>query len=123
MSYPRKKTVSITTDGSGDATEYTGVITGHIDSVIYNKTDFANGVDFTITTEVTAQGVWTESDVNAGTVRYPRAPTHSDVGVASLYAAAGEPVETRIPVVNERVKIVIGSGGSVKTGSFDVIYS
>ena len=123
MSYPRKETVSITTDASGDSTDYTTVITGRIEALVYTKTDFTNGVDFTITTEDTGQTVWTEADVDASSTVYPRAATHDTAGVASLYASAGEPVETKVPVANERIEIVIANGGATKTGKIEVIYS
>jgi len=121
MSYPIKETVSITTDSSGDATSYSEVVNGRILTIIYTKTDYAAGVDFTITTETTAQGLWTESNVNASATKAPRQPTHDAVGAASLYAAAGEAVEDYIWAVQERVKIVIDEGGDTKTGSFDII--
>jgi len=121
MSFPQRFTVTAAVDGSGDFTGYTPVVNGMIHAVEYVKTDYANGVDFTITTEVTLQGVWTESDVNAAKTVAPRQPTHSAVGVASLYAAAGEPVETLIAATNERIKIVVASGGVSKTGTFHVI--
>lgn len=121
MSYAQAHTVSVTTAADGSATVYTPVVTGSVSTIIYTKTDFAAGVDFTITTEATAQNVWVESDVNASKTIAPRQATHDTVGAASLYAAAGEPVEGRIYAVNERIKIVLASGGNVKTGQFVVI--
>ena len=38
----------------------------------YVKTDYTDGVDFTITTETTGQTLWTESNVNAAAVKAPR---------------------------------------------------
>lgn len=120
--YPQKVTVPVTTAADGTATEYSTVIRGRIFSVQYVKTDFTNGVDFTITLESTGQGLWTESDVNAAAIRAPRQPTHDAVGAASLYAAAGEAVEDYIIAVDERVKIVIAQGGDTKSGSFVITY-
>ncbi len=121
MAYAESHVVPVTTDADGDATVHTPVVNGRILNVIYNKTDFADGVDFTITTEETAQNVWVESNVNAAKSVAPRQPTHDAVGVASLYAAAGLAVEDHIYAAGERVKIVVASGGNVKTGSFTVI--
>lgn len=121
MSFAQRHVVTITTDASGDATGYTPVLTGKVSAIHYVKTDFANGADFTITGEATGEGIWTESDVNASAVRAPRQPTHSQVGVASLYAAAGEPVEAPICLANDRVKIVVASGGNTKSGTFHVV--
>lgn len=121
MSYAQVHTLNVTTAADGSATVYTPVVTGSVSTIIYTKTDFDAGVDFTITTEETAQNVWVESDVNASKTVAPRQATHDTVGAASLYAAAGEPVEGRIYAVNERIKIVLASGGNVKTGQFVVI--
>ena len=119
--YAERHTVALTTISAGTVTGYTPVITGRIKTIIYTKDDFAVGVDFTITVEGTGEGVWTEANVDASTVRAPRQPTHSQVGVASLYAAAGEPVEDHIVVANDRIKIVIAQGGDTKSGTFDVV--
>ena len=121
MSYAERHTVALTTDASGDVTGYTNTVTGRVIAVIYTKDDFAAGVDFTITSETTGQNIWTESDVNASKTVAPRQPTHDRAGVASLYAAAGEPVEDHIYVALERIKIVVAQGGNAKSGSFTVI--
>jgi len=121
MSYAEKHTVSLTTDSGGDATGFTPVVTGKVISISYVKTDYDNGVDFTITTEDSLQNLWVESDVNAAKAVAPRQPTHDTIGAASLYAAAGEPVEDHIYAVQERIKIVVAQGGNAKTGAFTVI--
>lgn len=114
----RKFTVPITTNGSGAATAYSPYLSGNISTIQYVKTDFADGVDFTITAEATGEGIWTESDVNAAVIKHPRAPSHSQAGVAALYAAGGTAVNVPIALSRDRVKIVIASGGDTKTGSF-----
>lgn len=52
---------------------------------------------------------------------HPAKATHDTVGAASLYAAAGEPVEDHIWAGNDRVQIVVASGGDSKSGSFEVV--
>lgn len=121
MSYIERHVVTITTDASGDATGYTPAITGKINAIVYIKDDYATGVDFIITVEGTAQNVWTEANVNASKTIAPRQATHSEAGVASLYAGSGEPVEDKITVANDRIKIVIDEGGDTLTGTFHVI--
>lgn len=123
MSYAERHRVSVTTDASGDATTYTPVITGRIAAIVYTKTDFASGVDFTITSEATGQSIWAESDVNASKTVAPMQPGHSQAGVALTYASGGTAVTQPIVVASDRVKIVVGSGGDTKTGTFDVILS
>ena len=87
----------------------------------YVADDYDSGVDFTITVDGTGEGVWTESNVNASTTRAPRQATHDIVGVASLYAVGGEPVEDYIGLDNDKIKIVIANGGNVKNGTFHVL--
>lgn len=118
-------TVSVTTAADGTATAYTGaVVNGRILTVVYAKdgtTPYDAGVDFTITTESTTQNVWVESNVNASKTVAPRQATHDTIGVASLYAAAGEPVETFVWAAAERIKIVLAQGGNAKVGAFTII--
>lgn len=121
MSHVIREVVSVTTSSDGSATAYTNVVTGRIHSIAYVKNNFSNGVDFTITLEATGQTVWTQLDVNASATVLPRAAVHDTAGVASLYASGGEPVEDCICAANDRVKIVIASGGSVTSGTFHVI--
>lgn len=121
MGFPQIYEVDITTSSGGAATAFTPAVRGQIVNVIYVKTDFDDGVDFTITTEETLQTVWTEANVNAAKTVSPRQATHSTAGVAAVYAAAGTAVNGPVYAVNERIKIVIASGGNVKTGTIKVI--
>lgn len=119
----RKFTVPVLTDGSQNATVYTPYLSGYIESVEYVKdgtTPFTDGVDFTITAEATGENIWTDTNINASEVVRPRAPTHTQAGVAAVFASAGSPVLDRIALGRDRVKIVIGSGGAAKLGSFVV---
>lgn len=110
-------------DGSG--TFYSDKISGYIESIRYVKdgtTPYSDGVDPVISVEETGELIWDEDNVNASTIRRPRAPTHDQVGVAALYAAAGQPVNDRIAVKYSRIKVVIANGGDTKTGRFIVCY-
>lgn len=117
----RRVKVTLTTAADGTVTGYTPRLTGKVHSIVYAKTDFADGVDFTITAEATGENIWTESNVNAAAVRYPRAATHSQAGVAALYAAGGTGVLSPIALGNDRVKIVIAQGGNAKSGTFHIL--
>jgi hypothetical protein len=117
----RRFNVPVVTDGSGNATVYSPYLSGYIHEIHYIKTDYTDGVDFTITAENTGETIWTQSDVNAATVKAPRQPTHSNVGVAALFASAGTAVNDRIALGRDRVKFVIGSGGANKTGNFLIV--
>lgn len=120
----RRYKVTVTTAADGTATAYAPKTSGEIHSIQYVKDGsnaFANGVDFAVTAEATGENIWTEADVNASAIRYPRAPTHSQAGVASLYAAGGTAVQTRIALGGDRVKITIVQGGNAKTGAFHIL--
>lgn len=114
----RKYTVPVLTDGSQNATVYTPYLSGYIESVQYVKTDFTNGVDFTITAEATGENIWTDTNIDASETVRPRAATQTTAGVAALYASGGVAVLDRIALGRDRVKIVIGSGGAAKVGTF-----
>lgn len=120
----RRYKVTVTTDGSGNATAYSPRVNGEIHQIEYVKdgsNGYASGVDFTITGEATGIGLWTQSDVNASAVVAPRQATHSQVGVASLYAAGGTAVQARIGMSNDRVKIALAQGGASKVGVFHIV--
>lgn len=112
----RKFTVDLTTNSSGAATGYTPYFSGYIQAIQYVKTDFADGVDFTITADVTGESILALTDQNSATIVRPRAATHSTAGVASVYASGGTAVNDRIALGRDRVKVVIAQGGNVKTG-------
>lgn len=117
----RRFVVPATTDSGGAATVYSPFLSGRITAIHYLKTDYADGVDFTITAEATAETIWTEANVNAAKACYPRAATHSTAGVASLYASGGTAVNDAIRLGRDRVKIVLAQGGATKTGAFHII--
>lgn len=117
----RRFVVTVVSDGSGNATAYSPYLSGKISSIQYVKTDYTDGVDFTITAEATGETIWTESNVNAAKVCAPRLATHSNVGVAALYAASGTAVNDKICLGRDRVKIVIGSAGAAHTGAFHIV--
>lgn len=117
--YVRRYTVAVTTAADGSATAYTDTeVNGRVLAIQYVKTDFADGVDFTITGAITGTGLWTDTNINASEIVYPRAPTHDQAGAALLYAGGGTAVSDAIYLASERVKIIIGSGGNAKSGTF-----
>ncbi len=117
----RRYKVAITTAADGSATAYTPRLSGKVHSIQYVKTDFANGVGFTVTSEAAGESIWAEAAVNASAVRYPRAATHSQAGAAALYATGGTAVQDKIGLGNDRVKIVVASGGNAKSGVVHVV--
>jgi hypothetical protein len=123
MSYIKRQSVTLATNAGGDATGFIEGVNGVIESIEYTKVDYDNGVDFTITNNRTSEQIWAENDVNASAVRRPRAATHSNAGVAALYAAGGTAVLDKIAVSDDKIKIVVAQGGNVKSGTITVVYS
>jgi hypothetical protein len=119
MGFPQKVSVTVTTASDGTATAYTECIRGKVIAIGYAKAasgNFADGVDFTITTEDVGQGLWTDTNVNASEVVYPK-QLNDGVDGADLTA-----IYDHVRVFNERVKIVIAQGGDTKVGTFTVYY-
>lgn len=107
----------LTTDG-GVATGYTPVATGKVLAIRYVKTDFATGVDLTVTVEGTGEAIVTLTDMNADTVVYPRSGIHDTAGAAAVFIAAGQPVREPVCIANDRLKFAVAAGGNGKFGRF-----
>jgi len=118
--HAEKHSVALTTAADGSATGYTPNVTGRILSVQYVKTDFADGVDFTITLEATGQAILTLTDQNTAGVFYPRAGVHDAAGAAATLDGT-RLMREPVVAVNDRVKIVIAQGGDTKTGTVIVV--
>ena len=115
--YVKTDTVTVITAGGGGATEYSTHLNGRLFTVRYTKTDFADGSTFTITGETTGQDIWTETGVNASTQRSPHHTASKAVDGANYNLGVGLPAHAPL-VVNERIKVVITSGGATATGTF-----
>lgn len=114
----RRHEVTVVTASDGSATAYSPILSGKLLSVQYVKTDYADGVDFTITAEANGQAIWSESDVNAAVTKAPRLAVHTVAGAAALYASGGVAVLDKIALGRDRIKIVLAQGGNAKTGKF-----
>lgn len=113
--------IDITTDSSGDFTINTVDIFGAVLQYRYvpdGTSPLATGADLTIAGGTT--GIVVASQTNIGTSAFTKAPrqaTHATDGTASLYAAAGEPVEDCIWVAGEHLTVTIAQGGDTKSGT------
>jgi hypothetical protein len=114
--YAERQTIPATTAADGSATVYSAVVTGRISSLRYVKAvsgNFDDGVGITVTGETTGIAVLVVANMNASATYRPVAPASKAAdGTASTLT------ETPIVLVAERLKVVIASGGNVKTGSF-----
>lgn len=117
----RRFVVPATVDASGDAEVYSPPIYGHVVSIRYVKTDYADTVDFVITAESTGETIWSEENVTASATRHPRAATHTTAGAAALYASGGTAVLSRIGLGGDRIKIVVDNAGNATTGTFHIV--
>jgi hypothetical protein len=118
--HAERHVLAITTASDGSATAYTPVVTGRVLAVIYAKTDFADGVDFTVTAEATAQAIYTGTNVNASAVVYPRVPVQDETG-ANATLDGTRLLREPVVVANDRIKCAVASGGSVKTGTITLV--
>ena len=67
MSYAERHTVTVTTAAGGAGTGYTPVVTGEIAAIIYTAATggLASTTDLTVTTETTAQSLWSATNIAA----------------------------------------------------------
>ena len=131
MTFLKRDQVTVTTDSSGDGTNYINDVNGRILTVIYavtgtpflEPTSPTNGFDFTITTETTKQNIWVETGITAAKTVNPRLSVNDLVGATTHYNdESDEPVVDYVYAVNERIKIVVANGGNALTGTFTVIW-
>lgn len=113
----KRETVTITTAANGSGTGYSAVVNGRILSIQYVKDDFADGVDFAVTAETTGRSLWSQENVNASAEILPRKQVSETDGTALTYDGTYKVCEP-IALADERVKIVIASGGNAKSGTF-----
>ena len=129
-----KVTTAIVTSSGGDATVYLGSrLRGYLHALIYRPGTLETGADLTITVEeavppnppagyTAPAGHPVLTKVNLGTGNsflYPRAkPTIANDATGGLGSVPSE----RIPLVNDRIKVVVAQGGNTLTGSIEAIY-
>ena len=116
MSEPTTDKVAVTTAADGSATAYSKYFSGQIIAVRYEKGDFADTVDFTITTETGGVGVWTESNVTASDTTFPTMLVQDQVNVDTA-------LRDFIYSFADRVKIILASGGNAKSGTFYIYHN
>lgn len=112
----------IVTDASGDATVYLShglnrKPNGFLVALKYTPGTLDTGADLTITGEDSGIPIMTKA--NAGTSNvfyYPRALVNQ---VAD--GAAGASGTERIPIRDERIKVVVAQGGNATAGSIEAI--
>lgn len=119
MIQPRMHTIAIATDGSGDfTTTIRGAGPGRFLQWRYIPNTMDTGADMDLVGATT--GVVLINMDNLGTSNFTkcaRQPTSDVLGAASLYAAAGEPVEDFIYIGVEDLTLTVAQGGASKAGT------
>lgn len=113
--------ITITTDASGNATVYLGSkIRGYLIALIYRPGTLDTGADLTITGESSGLPILTKSNLGTGnSFLYPRAlPTNANSATGALGTIPSE----KIPLLNERIKVVVAQGGNALSGTIEAIY-
>lgn len=120
----RRSTMTIITDVDGDGIGYVGrvggVDNGHLLAIRYVKDGYDDGVGIVVTGETSGVEILTIVNMNATVTKFPRGSASKQADGADAEYASGYPVKVLIPIVNERIKIVVSSGGETKTGLFHI---
>ncbi len=130
----RTPVVTITTSSGGDATVYLGSkLRGYLVALIYRPGTLLTGTDLTITVEESVPAsppagytapagmpVLRKNDLGTGNSwLFPRAkPTIANDASGGLGSVPSE----MIPLVSDRIKVVVAQGGNVTTGTIEAIY-
>lgn len=119
-----REVVTVTVDASGNATAYTGHVTGLVRAIRYvpdGTNPLDTGGDVTITADASGLPILTITNIGTSAASYaPQQAVVSVANAAALYAAAGTAVTAPIPVSAERIKLVVAQGGNAKTGVFHI---
>ena len=110
--------ISITTDAAAAATVYSSGVSGRIHRIKYNWVDITASAILTITAETHGDVIFSMSMPAADRDMYPRAELVKWSGAAITPPA----YDHFIIQSDDRVKIVIASGGAAKTCSVTIYY-
>lgn len=113
--YVKQKRVTMTTNDSGAVTGYINAMNGRILSIIYQKTDYDDGVGIVVTNDNTGEPILTKAAMNA-TDSF--VPGHEVNAVADATAVTN--AWAYLVVADEKIKIVVAAGGDTKSGTFIV---
>ena len=105
---------AITTAVGGAATVYLGSkLKGRVHAIKYVPTSIATGAGLTITGETTGVPILVKANAGTSTVwYYPRVLVNKNTDGSGATDALAD-----IHVLNERIKVVVASGGDAKTGT------
>lgn len=114
-------TIPVATSAGGTLTIEINV-SGFLHQIRYvpdGSTPLDTGTDVTLVGKTTAFSYLNLANIGTSAFqKLPRFATTDEQGVASLYAAAGEPVEDRMYAGPEILTFTIAQGGNAKLGTF-----
>ena len=120
--YVERHVCSLVANASGVAQAKTPIVTGQVLQIHYLKTNFADGVDITVSGETTGHVIWAGTNVNVATVVAPRmASVAAEDGAAALYASGGVAVRVPIHVAKERLVVDVVQAGNGTTGTVHIV--
>lgn len=115
-------TVAATTNGSGAFSTTLSGASGCFLQMVYvphGSTPIDTNADIDLVGATTGLVLIAHDNIGTSTfTRCYRQATHATDGSASLYAAAGEPVEDYIFVHGEDLTFTVANGASTKSGTF-----
>jgi len=113
--------ISFTTNTSGAATAYTSTdVNGRIQQIQYVKDDVSNGSTITLTGATTGVPIFAITGMNASATHQPRRAATDAAGAAITYDGTNA-VHEVVVLAGERIKCVVSSGGSEKSGALAII--
>src|SRR5664280_3807786 len=120
--------VSVTTDASGAFTGYTPMpVSGHLEHIRYvpnASTPLDTGAGIVVTGESSSIPIVAKTSI--GTTAFTLAPRQATHAVADGSAATYDGTHgilDKITFAGERIKLVVASGGNVKSGVFEILVS
>ncbi len=115
-------TIPVTTDGAGDFSTTTPHVSGKFLQMRYVFGTLAATLDLDIVGTTTGTIYVNHDNIPAANATFAyRQPTQDVAGAASLYAAAGEPVEDYI-YVNEELTVTVAGGGATASGTIYLLF-
>ena len=110
-----KHVATITTDASGDAIVYSGLVRGVVKAITYVPGTIVTGADLVITAEDSGLAILTVTNAGTSTVTWHPRAIPNKVADASAFTDT----DVELPLFDERIKCVVAQGGATKTGTIN----
>lgn len=118
--FVHKQDISLATDGSGDCTAASTVVTGRIHGIVFNAGTLANTADITVTAIATSEPILVVTNLSTSAPYYPRVQVHDETGAGATLDGTRKMREA-VCVANDRIRFVVAQGGASKTGTATLI--